>query len=410
MPKRGSELFIILDMGASLAHTHHGRLIRSYCHILSSASQDFKVLIPMGSKIDNPCQNQKVSSILLPSYHPVPFQLTKPSSWIPTLTGIWIRHLYAHSRTLRLKLILSRIIYGFVGALIIVYFSRGYTKTKVIFPTACPASFWINSFLQRFKNKTYLYFRLTNTAERHAGFSKSFSLPKELEKAHDSQRAPTFIGIETNAYLKALGPSLKVHYLVPTPPLLSHRMQRESAILGSSGDVTIGFLGSPQSQKRLELLLEVVERTLVKENPTLHWILQLPNAAKGSFLLQSDSHRIRIHRGFLGEDIFDKSLASLDVLFLPYDAKIYRENASALMYRAADHGIPIICFRGSAFSQEVEEYKLGWVENSLDEVIETILNLQPGVRETFHQSFRAYNQFRLQANIQFLGIGENIET
>jgi hypothetical protein len=240
---------------------------------------------------------------------------------------------------------------------------------------------------------------LTNTAERHAGFSKIFSLDRALESARRQKKVRTVIGVETKEYFDDLHQLAPESLLVPTPPRVTGGGDNHC-----SNEVRIGFLGSPQSQKRLDLVCKIIEETLVEHKPDLYWLLQLPMKAVAPSLLSPAGLRLEIHRGFLAEHEFEESLARLDALCIPYDPTAYLHNASALMYRASDNNLPMLCFRGSAFSREVEEFDLGWVVDNLDEMIATILQLDSGARQRFEKNFCRYNEFRLQTNFYFLGI------
>jgi glycosyltransferase involved in cell wall biosynthesis len=262
----------------------------------------------------------------------------------------------------------------------------------------------MSSFLEKLGIKTKIHLRLTNTAERHAGFSKIFSLPQELALSNRQQNAVTAIGVETQSYLDEISTLVKSPILVPTPPA-----QIRGSEMNSSLQVTVGFLGSPQSQKRLELLCKIIEDSLAKRQEILHWFLQLPKAAKGPHIADADLQRLELRRGFIEDEIFDRSLSKLDALCIPYDPAAYRQNASALMYRASDHSVPVICFRGSAFAEEVEKFNLGWVVDNIEDMVTVISTLQSGIRRQFYRQFLIYNQVRLEANVHFLGIDEQIE-
>ncbi len=382
--------FLLVDFGASLMHTHHSRVIRGFIELIERDGDQVTVYLPLGSEIVFLGKNPVCRKILVPSYHPIGFRLRHQTSWIPGITRI------LYSRTENSKWqgfiggILSRLIVDF-ALLGVKRNLQKFPDSIVIFPTACPISVQLG---ERIKNKfprTKLVYRLTNTAENRGYFTRCFDSTFKISQQIRSFPTDIRIGYEMNEYAESLTLLKSNLYYSPTPPCLEIR--KDSVDWAKR---TFGFLGMAQRHKGTNWLIEIITRTLANaESNSLSWIIQTEEPPPGELLELSDRLQVKLLPGRLSESEMSQAFSNIDLVCLPYNVSSYKQNASALAYRAADNLTAVATFKGSAFSNEVEKYGIGLVVDDLETLISEMMKFNS---ESFRTRIVEYNKVRIQSN------------
>jgi hypothetical protein len=146
--------------------------------------------------------------------------------------------------------------------------------------------------------------------------------------------------------------------------------------------------------------MEIVVDTLTNvQANSLSWIIQTEDPPPRELLESLTSLQITLLPGRLTESEMSGAFAKVDLICLPYDVEMYRLNASALAYRAADNLTAVATFKGSAFGNEIEKFGIGLV-------VEDLNALKDGLSKFDTVSCRTqifeYNKVRLQSNRDLL--------
>ena len=408
---RNGRCFVILDYGASLSHTHHGRLIQSYLRLFEELAIDHAVFLPIGSKVHLKGQVAKIRKCLLPSHHPASLNWRSPTTIISSIWRRWLslvsKQKLSDSRLLNLtRTLLVRSTWIHIKSLF-----DEYKYVHFIFPTACPASFWFATELLRMKKNTAeCYLRLTNTAESRGPLSRHFHLKEEIGLIISEHTDKVHFAFETRQYAETFLTYLSSIEITPPPPVpLMTRQHSSYSSKDRPQQINVGFLGTTQDHKGIETLAFLVKESLTRSSGCLHWKIQISNSSTAHYFETKlhefvVSEQLEIYKGFMHELDFDQFMSSLNVLILPYNPNSYRFSASALLYRALDHLIPCICFAGSAFATEVSNFDLGDVVSTREEMVQTISRLNSSWHCSKAKNIESYNLLRLQANKDFLGL------
>ena len=134
--------------------------------------------------------------------------------------------------------------------------------------------------------------------------------------------------------------------------------------------MTIGFLGAAKERKGFDLIPSILSNlpsTLsykaIVQKANYSWKLYSETLKK----LQENPN-VKLLSGSISLEVLLENISFCDVLILPYDKDSYSINASGLLYHACDFEIPVISFRGVGFSKEIENYNLGFLIDSIEEL------------------------------------------
>lgn len=388
-----SELYLIVDFGASLFHTHNKESLYSFSDLLEDSNVDYKVWIPSGSEIDR--MNYKFQYYLLPGYNPMSFSFRRISTWIPAAHG----KVHNLSESYNLPSILKFLTY--VNAfhflsLITVQFLK-YKKIKIVFTTACAFSFQTLYILESIKIKVESYCRLTNTAEQRGELSRIIHVEEFINKSKEFNFVKVYFGLETQSNLVKLGLENDSRCSISKFPSIPRVKKR----LLNPGQVTISFLGYPTKHKGQEHVLPIIKDVSLN-NPQFKWQVQVRENDLLKTDLKNINAEIKILIGKISSETMINALLQTDVICLPYDREKFRYNASAMMYQSADYLVPILTFSGSAFAPEIDEFGFGIVAEDEIDLVAKIKSLDVKVINKWIEGCRQYNQYRNMTNYNFL--------
>ena len=387
--------YLIVDFGASQMHTHHGMLILGYCDLINSMDLSVDIFLPLGSEIELNSVNCRTFYRLLPSYNPVGVR-RNPSSWLPGLMGKIFelsKNTFMHKK---ISNALSWITVKLAVREILPFISNNSSST-IIFPTACPIAFRFGLELEKRKLKVNLIYRLTNTAERRGFHTKFFDLKQNFDSFNKARHVQTKFCYEMKEYGETLNGLNQDLYYSPAPPNSRIKISRSPR-----EELYFGFLGMAQKQKGVVFLKDIVEgvSNLIGKKRVC-WIIQTTKIPPRELEELSNSSHVSLLHGKISEADMNSALSRVDLICLPYVVETYKLNASALAYRAADNLALVATLRGSAFAREVSENGIGIVENTVEDLINSINDFD-FTDLSYLENLSIYNKMRIDSNMKII--------
>lgn len=390
---------IIIDFGASLMHTHHSRVIRGFAEMLDNMHEDFSLLLPLGSEIDIKFSNNslgKLSRQLIPSYHPVSFQINKLSSYIPALFNKIYRHSNEKIFQLNISRLLSRLI-----SLHTYYILRRQTGNfnealTIVFPTTCPIAFKLGLLLEKKGKRCKIVYRLTNTAEIRGFHTVSMPRDNAIKSLLEAENLDLRFGFEMKEYRQTLSIPENLCFPSPTPCCKENPRSIVKAL------PTLGFLGMAQRHKGVNWLSKLItEVEELNTNSGISWLIQTEPSVPKELLLLAAKYDINFLPGKLTEAEMTNAFQNVDLICLPYNVESYLENASALAYRAADNLVAVATLSGSAFAREIAEYQIGTSSNNIKNLAANVVEMLSQMT-SYREKILSYNEYRNQCTMNIL--------
>ena len=388
-----SELYLIVDFGASLFHTHNKESLYSFSDLLEDSNVDYKVWIPLGSEIDR--INYKFQYNLFPGYNPISFSFRRISTWIPAAHGKVHNLSESYNWPSILKFLTYVNAFHFLSLLAVQFLK--YKKIKIVFTTSCAFSFQTLCILEAFKIRVEAYCRLTNTAEQRGELSRIIHVTEFIKKSKEFNFVKVYFGLETHANLVKLDIENDSRCSISKFPSITRVKKRQV----NPGQITISFLGYPTRDKGQEHIFPIIKNVSLN-NPQFKWQVQIREKDLLEIDLKNIDAEIKIFIGKIPAETMINALLQTDIICLPYDIKKFRYNASAMMYQSADYLVPILTFSGSAFAAEIDEFGFGIVAEGEIDLIAKIRSLDVKVINKWIEGCRQYNQYRNMTNYNFL--------
>jgi len=188
------------------------------------------------------------------------------------------------------------------------------------------------------------------------------------------------------------------------PPSIPKEFNQGSNYDGEKG-ITLGFLGNARPNKGFEEIPDLLE-SLVEKDVHFKAIIQeakfpWPNYRNTLEKMERFKHSIMLISPDQKEEELEAIMRRVDICVLPYNPALYKLQSSAIVYRAADLGIPVIARKGVAFADEILTHGIGEVYNSASEFPNAVKNVL-GVPRTC--AISEYNRKRTNAAERFLGM------
>jgi len=408
----GKDLFLIVDYGASLTHTHHGSSIAAFVSLAKQHQWSYRVLIPKDSLLaasDLGCSATELLYCLLPSSHRAPFLKGKVNSYYSLSFDKFARFSFKTKQTWVLKLLGEIVARKLIGLIDLLARQSEAGRVTLLFPTACPVAVFTSELLNEKLLKKIpivklLCLRLTNTAENRGPFRHIASIPKVIESSKNSSRIR--IGFEMKEYASSFNLSSFDYYHSPFPfvrPSSDLPKYTESKI-----KVTFSFLGFPKTIKGVEEIFRIITQVNQNFSQRIDWIVQLSGSEKNLIERLRLEGNVKLLIGKLSSEVLRENIENSEFLVLPYNVIDYKKNASAMAYQAADHYKPTITLDGSAFAEEIKLFSVGLVCESIEDLIDGIAKTiqDQALSRSFKSNIQVYNSYRVSSNFDFLGIGQ----
>ena len=396
-------MFYIIDYNASLVHTHHSGLIKSFTDLLDNRNEEYEVFLPVGSRLDFSKIKGQTNYCLIPGGQTVEFEFKKLSSWFNSLIGKFYNSIPIEMRFFsfawyKFLLILQSIV---IGHSLRVVFKRIQAtdnyNVKLLFPTACPVSFALARKLEKKKFNCICYFRLTNTAENRGIFQVLNDKYQFFEETESYQFVKCKFGFEMEDYANTFPLKSEFNHS-PFPPRNHSQIQKSSQNIAC-------FLGMAQNHKGQNDLFEIVVETLKLSDSGISWIVQVNENTQDIFRsVKANEGSLKVEIGFMNDDKMFEYLTQASLACLPYNIDYYQYNSSAFAYLCADYSVAVATFSGSAFAKEIDKFGIGITARTLGEISHKINDFFELKNAPFMNNISEYNTYRKESNLVFLDL------
>jgi hypothetical protein len=399
-------MFYIIDYNASLVHTHHSGLIKSFANLLDNQNEEYEILLPIGSRLDFSEIAGKVNYCLIPGGQTVEFEFKKLSTWLNSLVGKFYNSVPVQVRFFsfawnKFLLILQ--------SMVLAHSLRVISKriqvsnnddVKFLFPTACPISFALARKLEQKKFNYTCYFRLTNTAENRGIFQIINDKYRFFTETGFYQFIKCKFGFEMEDYAHTFALKTEFNHS-PFPP------RNHSQIQKSAQNVAC-FLGMAQKHKGQDDLFDIVVQTLKLSDSRIFWVVQVNENTQDIFhSIKINESSLKIEIGFMSDEKMFGYLSQSSLACLPYQIDYYKYNSSAFAYLCADYSVAVATYHGSAFAKEIDKFGIGVIAKTSNELSHKINDFFALENDSFINNINKYNLYRKKSNLIFLDLFDN---
>ena len=358
-----NQIYLIVDFSASKTFTHHWKSIEVFENFLSEKKSDISIFIPSYADTRLFSNLNNVKRILIsPDFGPSKEEKLTLYAWNKILK-ITLDNLSNFLSEKKMKNIRTFFIDFYVRNIFkkILELEDKYEKINILLPSAEPMSIRLMENLGiGLKGNLHWKIRLIGSQER--GLLSNRNETERVRKFAETNMDNVKIGYETFPYKDyLLGKGFNQKFLHWSPFPASYESHKKSA---KTNLTTLGFLGSAKERKGFEAI-PVIYSKLEKSKLKFNFLVQKAAYPWQSYeetltTLESLS-RITFLDGQIEASEISSAIRQCDLIVLPYDSESYALAASAILYQAADNGIPVICSEGVGFAKEVSTYGIGEV-------------------------------------------------
>ena len=387
-----SKTFLIIDLGASLIHTHHKQSIYAFSDLLQNNKVSFEAWVPFGSKIDS--LGFPIKKKLIPGTHGTSFKLFDLKSWFDAA----FTKLLSYAFNFKIDFLIK--FFVFVSAKYLCFLiARNLQDRKkgIIFTTACPFAIKTVYLLEKNRITASIFFRLTNTSETRGKLSELYDFRKLISDSKKFENIAMRFGVETENYLKELAVADDLRFFISPIPYI----KQPSSDITNSRDITISFLGHPTRNKGREHIIPIIQG-VSKYKPQFKWQVHLYDEDPLEIELHEINIEMLIVNGKIDGDMMKNLLKKTSVLCLPYNIEAFRVHASAMLYQSMDFLKPVVSFDGTSFSKDILEFNLGAVARTINELCEKLINIDYKQVNSWIEGCKTYNLYRNSSNKNFL--------
>jgi hypothetical protein len=401
-----NELFILLDFNASRKYSHHWSYLNSYKLLLKSQGKSFEIWLPKNSDAEVLNElNENYFTILRSNVYGYA-RNENISQWVvDSVINIFMIKIVSKFNL--------KIAEYFRGKFAFFYYRKAYKriikiknngiKVHLICPTTDSLAI---RFLEKCLNNKMIFacISLRLTGLKHKDNFKIFDTENRIAiLTKKFKQSKILIGYETEPYknyLIEIGMNIDDLRWAPIPS------NETSCVRQSSLDViNLGFLGTARPNKGFSdipnllnsLVLNGIKFKATVQKAVYPWALYEKTIAE---LMNFGEYVNIIPENISSEELYHEIVAS-DLLVLPYFIENYKIAGSGLLFTAADLHIPVLTKKGIAFEWDIDQYKLGFIYDNLDQFISVIKHLKTGYANF---GFDKYNKSRNKAILSFIGI------
>ena len=386
--------FLIIDLGASLIHTHHKQSIYAFADLLQNSKVNFEAWVPFGSRIDS-C-GFPIKKNLIPGTHGTSFKFFDLRSWINASFTKILSYAFYFKIDFFIKL------FVFISAKYLCFLITRSTrdmKKGIIFTTACPFAIKTVYLLEKNQIEASIFFRLTNTSETRGRLSEIYDFRKLLSDSKKFKNISMRFGVETENYLEELAVADDTRFFISPIPYIKQLFSD----ITSSSNIIISFLGHPTRDKGREHIIPIIQG-VSKHKPRFKWQVHLYDEDP----LEIDLHKLNLEmlivKGKIDSEVMKSLLKKTSVLCLPYNIEAFRLHTSAMLYQSMDYLKPVLSFDGTSFSKDILEFNLGAVAKTRNELCELIINIDAKQLNSWIEGCKTYNLYRNSVNKKFLDL------
>lgn len=402
--------YLIIDFSCGRFFTHHSSYLKDYESFLSKAgfvpevwvnsSADAEVLEFIG-------RNTKRISASPLYYH------TKESNLTRFVLNKLISVFFSNKIIAKIQPdILERLkslvanVYLFVAYRELNRLSREFEKVRIVFPTldALGLRFSAKILGNPKFNVDLISLRLTGAEKRGSlSITNGELVLKSLCKKFPGKIR---IGYEVKSYEKRLldfGVNSNVTYWAPMP-----HIERISNLNTTTTNATvkyrIGFLGSARKNKGFDEIPSMLA-SIISAGIDFQAFIQLPKFEwfQGNKTITRLNSEFKNYITFVpsasSKELIDNTIASMDLLILPYTVADYKYAGSGILFIASDFKVPVVTNSKMAFAWDIENFGIGITYNDNIEIPQTLVKCHS---KKTSELIDSYNIARNLANKQFL--------
>lgn len=286
--------------------------------------------------------------------------------------------------------------------------SQEFGKVRVVFPTLDALGLRFSAkILDNPKfNVDLISLRLTGAEKRGSlSITNGESVLRSLCKKFPEKIR---IGYEVKSYetrLLEFGVNSQVVYWAPMPHI--ERISNVNTIMSSETEkFRIGFIGSARKNKGFDEIPAILA-SIISAGMNFQAFIQLPKfewpqGKKTIVRLNSEFKEcITFVPPASSKELIDKTIASMDLLILPYTVADYKYAGSGILFIASDFKVPVVTNSKMAFAWDIENFGIGMTYNDDIEIPQT-LSKAHGKKTA--EMIESYNVARNLANKKFLSI------
>ena len=212
---------------------------------------------------------------------------------------------------------------------------------------------------------------------------------------------------ETDGYRAHIGQFVTGVSVCEYPQNLEISKKRND--MSKSKLLKLGSLGSARPDKGFSSLGGLIPRLLAFKDKEIEILVQEATQSWGyeydtTLASLRNYSQIRFLPGYLTHEEMSNSVKECDVLLMPYDIGIYEFRGSAMLFEAADLGIPMLVPSQTGLGEVVRKFGLGATFNGEADVLMALKVLLQVDSKTLKNRFSSYNLQR-QKNFEKLILG-----
>ena len=281
----------------------------------------------------------------------------------------------------------------------LLFLSKKYETIHLVFPCSSPLSIRLLEMIQKSKRNKFKAHLIFSTGE-NKGVFRFHNFENKIRQLAATMSLT--IGTETITYQKEIdkiysfGNKIKWSPTPYSPPRKYTKITRDA--------IALGFLGTARPNKGFETIPGLLKKlkscdvafTAIIQKAIYPWEEYHQSIYDINNLELTGVNFISAN---LSHEEFILQFEKVDVLILPYFKEFYKFAGSAILFMAADYGIPIIAPQGLSFEWDILNFGIGYTYSSESDFVNCVENCKS---QDFSSNFLAYNKKRSLLNIEFL--------
>jgi glycosyltransferase involved in cell wall biosynthesis len=238
-----------------------------------------------------------------------------------------------------------------------------------------------------------------------------FATPNLIQSVEDlilvSPDLDVRIGFEVNRVGNILKSSSKSISQILWSPIPNTKSASWGNLEKSELIARIGFLGAARKLKGFENVPRII-KSIASSGRRFEFYVQLAAEEWNGYKdileeFRNSEIEITFLEGGCSDELLLKTISILDCLVLPYRVEEYKFAGSGLLFHAADFGVPVISMRGVGFEWDIQEFSIGVLCNTYEEIPGLLQSLDTN---HYKKSISEYNLARNEATIDLLNFGK----
>lgn len=239
-----------------------------------------------------------------------------------------------------------------------------------------------------------------------------FSIPNLIPFVEDLILNSPVLDVRVGFEVDRVGNNLKSSSKSISKILWSPIPNTKGTTWGDSGKselvTRIGFLGAARKLKGFENVPKIID-SIASSGNRFEFYVQLAAEEWDGYqdilkAFRESEIEVIFLEGGCSDELLLQAISILDFLVLPYFVEEYRFAGSGLLFHAADFGVPVISLLGVGFDWDIQEFSIGVLCNTYEEIPGLLQNLD---RNTYRKSIVEYNLARNEATTELLNFAHN---